>query len=116
MDIRTLEIDLLIPDEESLILDNQNQIEKELLLEEIMPEMEKRDEFGVDILLKVLLFMFIAFALAFPKVHFNNGIYRLSREIAKLEKQYKFLQEEHLILQRKLEKQKFKSEVLDTIF
>jgi cell division protein FtsL len=116
MDVRTLEIDLLIPDEESLLLDNKNQIEKELLLEEIMPEMEKRDEFGIDMLFKVLLFLFITFALAFPKIHFNNGIYELSREISNLEKQYKFLEEENLILHRKLEKQKFKSEVLDTIF
>jgi cell division protein FtsL len=116
MNTNTLEIDLLIPDESTLDI-NQNQIEKEQILEELMPVLEKStDEFGVSILFRVFAGMFIVILLTFPKIHFKNRIYHLSREIHTLEKEYKFLKEENNILKKKLEKQKFKSEVLDTIF
>lgn len=110
-----LDIDLLIPDDESLLL-NQNQIEKELILEEIMFDMGRGNEFSVAILLKTKL-IFLAMVLIFGfKIYFSNQVYELSRDISKLKSEKNFLSEQNSVIKMKLEKQRFKSDIIDAIF
>jgi hypothetical protein len=115
MNAEPLEIDLLIPDEASLLL-NQNQIEKELILEEIMFDMGKGNEFSVTFLIKAIM-MLLAIVLVFGmKIYFSNQVYGLSRDIGKLQNERNYLNEQNSILQMKLEKQRFKSDIVDAIF
>ncbi|MCI0500246.1 MAG: hypothetical protein L0Y61_00685 [Epsilonproteobacteria bacterium] len=110
-----IEIDLLIPDEESLI-SNRNQIEKELILEEIMAEMEKNNMLPTTTLIGSILILFVVVFVLGLKIHFSNRIYELSRDIANLKSERSYLAEQNAILQMKLEQQKYKSNILDSIF
>ena len=112
---KPLEIDLLIPDEESLI-SNQNQIEKELILEEIMSEMDSGNEFSIYTLIKSIGVLLIAVFIFGIKIHFSNRVYVLSRDIATLKTERDFLNEQNELLKMKLEHQKFKADILDEIF
>ena len=110
-----LDIDLLIPDEASLLLD-QNQIEKELILEEIMFDMGKGNEFAVTTLIKAIMVLLATVLIFGIKIHFSNKVYELSRDIGRLKSERNYLNEQNSILKMKLEKQKFKSNILDAIF
>jgi hypothetical protein len=110
-----LDLDLLIPDEESLI-SNQNQIEKELILEEIMSEMNSGNEFSINTLIKAMALLFVAVFIFGIKIHFSNRVYELSRDISLLKSKKSFLMEQNEILQFKLEEQRFKSDIIDAIF
>jgi len=112
---KPLDIDLLIPDEESLI-SNQNQIEKELILEEIMSEMDAGNEFSIYTLIRAIAILLITVFVFGLKIHFSNQVYELSREITHLKNERNFLREQNELLKLKIEKQKFKVDVLDTIF
>jgi hypothetical protein len=110
-----LDIDLLIPDEESLI-SNQNQIEKELILEEIMSEMGRGNEFSVTTLITAVIMLLIVVTIFGIKIHFSNKIYKLSREIYILKSEKNLLNEQNSVIRMKLEQQKFKTDVVDAIF
>ena len=110
-----LDIDLLIPDEASLLL-NQNQIEKELILEEIMFDMGKGNEFSPDNLFKAMIILIATILIFGIKIHFSNQVYELSRDISRLKTEQNYLNEQNAILKIKLEKQKFKSDIVDAIF
>ena len=112
---KPLEIDLLIPDEDSLI-SNQNQIEKELILEEIMSEMDSGNDFSIYTLIKAIGFLLVSVFIFGIKIHFSNQVYMLSRDIATLKMERDFLNEQNQILKMKLEHEKFKSDILDEIF
>lgn len=112
---RPLDIDLLIPDEESLI-SNQNQIEKELILEEIMSEMDSGNEFSIYTLIRAIGVLLIAVFIFGIKIHFSNRVYELSRDITHLKSERDFLSEQNDLLKIKMEEQKFKTDILDVIF
>ncbi len=110
-----IEIDLLIPDEDSLI-SNQNQIEKELILEEIMAEMERNNMLPLGTLVGSIIALFLVVFILGIKIHFSNRIYELSKDIANLKSEKNYLAEQNAILQTKLEQQKYKSNIVDSIF
>ena len=115
MNAEPLEIDLLIPDEASLLLD-QNQIEKELILEEIMFDMGRGNEFSVTTLIKTIIVLFATVFIFGIKIHFSNIVYELSRDISRLKSERNYLNEQNSILKMKFERQKFKSDIVDAIF
>jgi len=48
-----------------------------------------------------------------PKIYLSNNIYYASRDISKLQYQYKSLKEENKILSQKLKMTEFKHQILD---
>jgi len=112
---KSLDIDLLIPDEASLLLD-QNQIEKELILEEIMFDMGSKNEFSIDFLAMTIGIFFVIILIFSIKIHSSGKVYKLSRDIGRLKSERNYLNEQNSILKMKLEKQKFKSDIVDAIF
>lgn len=65
----------------------------------------------------VVLFLIIAFLLlTIPKVYLANEIYYKSKEVQKLRIQAQALQEERILLERKIEKMKFQNSVIHTMF
>jgi hypothetical protein len=109
-------IDLLIPDEDDLSTFERNQIEKELILEEVMSEMGKGKEFSLTALIGSVAFLFTILSIIGMKVHFNNKIYTLSREIASLKHERNFLLEENSVIKMKLEDERYRSEIESQIF
>jgi len=67
-------------------------------------------------LLSTLGVIFLIGAILFPKIYIQQQIYFKSREITKLKSEYDILKEEHKIISASVEKMKFKSTILDTMF
>lgn len=95
----------------------KNKKAKYTLLDEVESQ-RKRDveNLSVKLLLGVLLALFTALLVILPDIYLKNEIYYQSRDIAKLYNEYSVLKEENRALKQKLEKIKFKNQVLDTIF
>lgn len=91
-------------------------MEREELLEGIEEVQQRYQNLDIKFLITVLLSMFIVFLLLFPKIYLRNHIYYTSRDINKLLIEYRTLKEENRLLKQKLEKLKFKNQVLDTIY
>jgi len=91
--------------------------EKYTLLNEIEKHQKRHvDNLSAKLLLGVLLALFTALLVILPDIYLKNEIYYESRDIAKLYNEYSVLKEENRALKQKLEKIKFKNQVLDTIF
>jgi hypothetical protein len=115
MHAEPLEIDLLIPDEASVLL-HQNQIEKELILEEIMLDMGRENDFSVTTLIRVILLLLVTVLLFGVKIHFSNQVYELSRDISRLKNERSYLKEQKSVIEQKVEKVRFKNDIMDRIF
>ncbi len=90
---------------------------KYTLLDEVESYRKRHvDNLSVKLLLGVLLALFTALLVVLPDIYLKNEIYYESRDIAKLYNEYSVLKEENRALKQKLEKIKFKNQVLDTIF
>ncbi len=90
---------------------------KYTLLDEVESHRKRHvDNLSVKLLLGVLLALFTALLVILPDIYLKNEIYYESRDIAKLYNEYSVLKEENRALKQKLEKIKFKNQVLDTIF
>jgi hypothetical protein len=109
-------IDLLIPDEEELTAYEKSQLEKEFILEEVMSEMGNNKEFSMNALIGSVALLFVMLSIFGFKIHFNNRIYELSRDINSLQEEKNYLQEENSVLRMKLEKEKYLSEIESEIF
>ncbi|NOQ31879.1 MAG: hypothetical protein GQ570_12220 [Helicobacteraceae bacterium] len=74
--------------------------------------------FSLDVhfLMTTLFVIAIFLGLLFPKIYLQSQIYYSSRDIAVMKREHNSLQEEQKILKAKVEKIKFKNQVLDTIF
>jgi cell division protein FtsL len=84
---------------------------------ELLNKSEERGEgIGVAELFIVFFFLLIALAIFIPKIYLANEIYYTSRKINKLLEEYEILKEENRILRQRIEEQKFKAQVLDTIY
>ena len=90
------------------------QEDKEQLLESI--ELEEHGTIGWSELIYALFAFLLAFALLFPKIWLSNQIYYKSRTINKLLDDYEILKEENRLLRQKLEYERYKNQVLDSIF
>ena len=67
-------------------------------------------------LFTVLLVLIFVSIFAFPKIYIQEQIYFKSRNIAKLENEYKSLDEENKDIKASVEYIKFKNQILDTLF
>lgn len=89
--------------------------EKQELLEAI-EEVERAKGLDVSYLILTLFVVTLVFALIVPKIYLANEIYYKSRSINKLLDDYEILKEENRLLTQKLEYERYKNQVLDTIF
>ena len=90
---------------------------KYTLLDEVDSHRKRHvDNLSVKLLFSILLALFTAMLVILPDIYLKNQIYYESRDIAKLYNEYSVLKEENRALKQKLEKIKFKNQVLDTIF
>ncbi|WP_281950957.1 hypothetical protein [Nitrosophilus kaiyonis] len=90
--------------------------EKIELLKSFDKTQEKYKNLDFKFIVTIFLSMLIIFMLTFPKIYITNHIYYTSRDINKLLDEYKALKEENRLLKQKLEKIKYKNQVLDTMF
>ena len=73
-------------------------------------------QIGLRELIIAFLILIIALLILMPKIYLANEIYFTSRKINKLLDEYEILKEENRILKQRLEQERFKTQVLDTIF
>ena len=97
-------------------MNKQFDLEKDQLLDEVLPLFTKVDDFDIKYLIATYLFILFVLLILFPKIYFQNKIYYESRDIAVLKREYKTLQEENELIKMKVEKMRFKNQVLDTMF
>ncbi len=83
---------------------------------ESFEEIEQRSELSLGHFIYVVLLMLLALLLFVPKIYVANQIYYKSRTINKLLDDYEILKEENRLLTQKLEYERYKNQVLDTIF
>lgn len=89
--------------------------EKQELLDAI-EEVERTKGLEVSYLFFTIFVIALVFALIVPKIYLTNQIYYKSRSINKLLDDYEILKEENRLLTQKLEYERYKNQVLDTIF
>ena len=90
--------------------------EKQELLDSIEELEERHSQISFGTFVMVILTVLLVLALFVPKIYIANQIYYKSRNINKLLDDYEILKEENRLLNQKLEKLRFKTQVLDTIF
>lgn len=97
--------------------DKRSKKVKYALVDEVDKTLKRHvDNLSVKLLFGVLLALFTALLVILPDIYLKNEIYYESRDVAKLYNEYSVLKEENRALKQKLEKIKFKNQVLDTIF
>ncbi len=64
----------------------------------------------------IIMSMMIIIILAAIKIYFSNQIYYESRRINYIEREVSALREEKMMLENQVQKLKFKTKVIDTIF
>lgn len=100
-----------------ITIDKKSKKAKHVLLNEIDKSLKRHvDNLSIKLLFGVLLALFTALLVILPDIYLKNEIYYESRDIAKLYNEYSVLKAENRALKQKLEKIKFKNQVLDTIF
>lgn len=90
--------------------------DKHEILQEVQDVISPVVQMGIRYLVGLLLLMFIAFMLLFPKIYLQSEIYYKSRDIAILKREQSALKEENRIIKTKVESIRFKNQVLDTLF
>ena len=88
-------------------------MEREELLEGVQEVQERFENLDLKFLITILLSMIIVFLFVFPKIYLRNHIYYTSRDINKLLNEYRTLKAENKLLKQKVEKIKFKNEMLN---
>jgi len=90
--------------------------DKEELLDSYSRMEEEKSKIGGYDIFIVFFIFFLILSLLFPKIYIANQIYYKSITVNKLLDHYEILKEENRLLKQKLEQQKFKNQILDTIF
>jgi cell division protein FtsB len=90
--------------------------DKDHILDEVEEVITIKSQMGVRFLVGLLLVLFIAWLLLFPKIYLQNQIYYKSRDIAVLQREYDTLKEEKRIITAKVEQMRFQNQVIDTMF
>ncbi len=97
--------------------DKRSKKVKYALVDEVDKTLKRHvDNLSIKLLFGVLLALFTALLVILPDIYLKNEIYYESRDIAKFYNEYSVLKAENRALKQKLEKIKFKNQVLDTIF
>ena len=90
--------------------------DKNEILDEISPILDKNSHFGIGFLLQALLVIFMILLFVFPRLYLQHEIYYKSRKIARLQSQYRNLQAQHFIISNKVEVMTFHNQITNTIF
>ena len=90
--------------------------DKNELLDQYDAEQKVEKNLDFRFLLLVYMAMFVAFLVILPKIYIKNQIYYMSRDISKLYGEYSILKEENRVLKQNLENNRFKNQILDTIY
>lgn len=90
--------------------------DKTQMLDELSAYEREKKALDAKFLLHFFLVMSFIFVVLFPKMFLQHEIYYKSREIAKLQREYDSLKEEHEIISAKVESLKFKNQVVNTLF
>ncbi|BCD62400.1 hypothetical protein NitYY0826_C1276 [Nitratiruptor sp. YY08-26] len=90
-------------------------VEKKELLDSI-DEISSKKELDGTFFILVILSVVLIIALIFPKIYLSNQIYYKSRTINTLLDNYEILKEENRLLRQQLEYERYKNQVLDTMF
>lgn len=90
--------------------------DKQAILEELDTIIVPAQRMGIGFLITVLILVILFLMAVFPKIYLQNQIYYKSREIAKSHREYDALLEENRIIKSKVERIRFKNQILDTIF
>ncbi len=90
--------------------------DKHDILEEIDTIIAPPRRMGLGFLITILVLVALFLAAVFPKIYLQNQIYYKSREISKLKREYDALFEENRLIKSKVERIRFKNQILDTIF
>ena len=93
-----------------------DRVDERSIADEIAPLLGPQNEIGVGYFITVVLLVLLILLISFPKIFLTAQIYYKSRSISFLEREYKSLQAENRIILNKVEKQRFKNQILDTIF
>ncbi len=89
---------------------------KSELLDEVETILTPKKQLNFTYFLYVLLTLSFVCLLLFPKIYIQQQIYYKSREIYKLNSEYKTLKEENRLISASVESIKFKNQILDTLF
>ena len=89
--------------------------DKNELLEFDGSDRKKEKNLDYKVLATAYLGLFIALALFLPKIYITNQIYYISREIGDLSGKRDVLLEENRELRLKLERMKYKNQILDPL-
>jgi hypothetical protein len=90
--------------------------DKNTLLEEVSPVLEKDEGLDKAFLLQTLLIVFMIMLFAFPKLYLQHEIYYKSRKIERMQQQYDTLKAENRIISMKVEQMRFNNQIANTMF
>jgi len=90
--------------------------EKEQLLDGLHALQPAKHNITLRELMLFILLSLLLFLLLLPKIYLSAAIYYKSREIAKLQRELKTLNEEHRVVSENVEMMRFKNQILDTMF
>lgn len=90
--------------------------DKNEILNEISPILDKDSSFDILFLFKTLLVVFMILLFVFPRLYLQHEIYYKSRKIAQLQSEYRNLKAQHFIISNKLEVMTFKRQITNTMF
>ncbi len=86
------------------------------LLDEVESVLSPKKQLDFGYLLYVLLTLSFICLMLFPKIYIQQQIYYKSRDISKLNSEYKTLKEENRLISASVESIRFKNQILDTLF
>ncbi len=86
------------------------------LLDEVQSVLVPKKKLDFIYLLYVLSSLIFVCLLLFPKIYIQQQIYYKSRDISKLNSEYRTLKEENRLINASVESIKFKNQILDTLF
>ena len=89
---------------------------KSELLDEVEFVLSPRKRLDFTYLLYVLSVLSFVCIVLFPKIYIQQQIYYKSRDISKLNSEYRTLKEENRLISASVESIRFKNQILDTLF
>ena len=89
---------------------------KSELLDEVELILTPKKRLDFPYLIYVLLAISFVCMVLFPKIYLQQQIYYKSRDISKLNREYRILKEQNRLINASVESIRFKNQILDTLF
>jgi hypothetical protein len=90
--------------------------DKNKILDEVKPVLDTDNGLDVKLLLQMLLFVVLVLMFTFPKIYLQHEIYYKSRQIAKMQYEYKNLSAQSRLIKTKIEAMHFDNKIANTMF